>query len=273
MMAPGKYNRPLITDGHEASSTGHDGPNSSPQVATSAPNAMHFDRPPLSAGHQSPSPTFMKASFEYPSEPGQPTRLNYAVMEKERARHALMAMHEHLSRQFPEACPMDLTATPMQPESRPLPPTAGIGKSITPEPAPAAPPVAAVLKAPAEDDFVDDAVYKGFKKMRKKLGKKVLAGEMTVDEARAKMGRQFAQKAAEPTMEELTEQVWKGEITINAARAKLGLAPFGEPETAQKSAAPRELAVTAPPSPPSSPSTSARTLRSSSPLSPRPPPN
>ena len=43
---------------------------------------------------------------------------------------------------------------------------------------------------------MDDAVYKGFKKQRKKLGKKVLAGKMTVDEARAKMGRQFAQKGA-----------------------------------------------------------------------------
>ena len=30
--------------------------------------------------------------------------------------------------------------------------------------------------------------------MRKKLGKKVLSGKMTVDEARARMGRQFAQK-------------------------------------------------------------------------------
>ena len=44
---------------------------------------------------------------------------------------------------------------------------------------------------------VDADVYKGFKKQRKKLGKKVLAGKMTVDEARAKMGRRFAQKAAE----------------------------------------------------------------------------
>ena len=52
------------------------------------------------------------------------------------------------------------------------------------------------MKAPAEGDLVDDAVYKGFKKMRKKLGKKVLAGTMTVDEARAKMGRQFAQKGS-----------------------------------------------------------------------------
>ena len=40
-----------------------------------------------------------------PSRDG-PTQLNYAVMEKEKARHALMQMHEHLSRQFPEACPM-----------------------------------------------------------------------------------------------------------------------------------------------------------------------
>ena len=32
--------------------------------------------------------------------------------------------------------------------------------------------------------------------MRKKLGKKVLSGSMTVDEARAKLGRQFAQKGS-----------------------------------------------------------------------------
>ena len=201
MISPGKYNRPLITDGHEASSTGHDGPNSSPQVAASAPNAHSFDRPPLASGHQSPSPSHMKANFEYPGEQGRPMRLDYAVMEKERARHALMQMHEHLSRQFPEACPMSLDAPPVQPESRPLPPTAGIGKSVTPEPAPeVVAPVAASFKADPEDlgTFADAEIYKGFKKMRKKLGKKVLSGSMTVDEARAKLGRQFAQKAAEP---------------------------------------------------------------------------
>src|SRR6185312_8435999 len=61
-ISPQRYNRPLVTEGHEASSPGHSGPNSSPQVATSAPDAHSFDRPPLSAGHQSPSPSFMKAS-------------------------------------------------------------------------------------------------------------------------------------------------------------------------------------------------------------------
>ena len=125
-----------------------------------------------------------------------------------------MQMHEHLSRQFPEACPIDLDRPVAQPESRGVPPTAGIGKSVTPEPAPATPPapVAAVFKAPAgdEDQFMDADIYKGFKKMRKKLGKKVLAGKMTVDEARAKMGRQFAQKAAEPA-----EPAQKSALVLN----------------------------------------------------------
>ena len=70
MISPGKYNRPLITDGHEASSTGHDGPNSSPQVATTAPNAHSFDRPPLSAGHQSPAPVVHEGQLRVPGGAG-----------------------------------------------------------------------------------------------------------------------------------------------------------------------------------------------------------
>jgi hypothetical protein len=145
----------------------------------------------------------MKASFEYPSEHGRPMQLNYAQMDKERGRMALVQMHDLLGRQFPEVCPMDRPdSRPLraqQPEGHPVPAIAGIGKSVTPEPAPAAPsaPVAAVFKAPVgdEDQFADAEVWKGFKKQRKKLGKKVLAGELTVDEARAKLGRQFAQKS------------------------------------------------------------------------------
>jgi hypothetical protein len=219
-MTPGKFNRPCLTEGHAAESPGYGPPNTSPQVATSPPNAHSFDRPPLSAGHQSPSPSHMKASFEYPSEQGRPVQLNYAVMEKERARQALMQMHEHLSRQFPEACPMSLDAPVAQPESRPVPTPAGIGKSdgVLPKPREGfqfsagtdlngvpsvpvdAPPAASFKAEPEEDgDFADAEIYKSFKKMRKKLGKKVLSGKMTVDEARAHLGRQFAQKAAADT--------------------------------------------------------------------------
>ena len=267
MIVPGRYNRPLITDGHEASSPAHDGPNSSPAVATSAPDAHSFDRPPLSAGHQSPSPSFMKASFEYPEQTGQPMRLDYAVMEKERSRHALMQMHEHLSRQFPEVCPMSLDAPPVQPESRGVPPTAGIGKGgggggtetalvVTA----AAPPVAVVLKAPAEDDLVDDAVYKGFKKARKKLGKKVLSGSMTVDEARAKLGRQFAQKAAEPAepaQKSAAVQVQNGNYAVDEVPGQYpepvifttqGPVPFSQAAELMKAAASKQ-APAAPPAP------------------------
>ena len=205
VMSPGKFSLPLVTDGHSAPSSGHSGPNTSPQVATSAPDAHSFDRPPLASGHQSPSPSHMKASFEYPDGTGRPQQLNYAIMDKEKSRFALEQMHDQLSRQFPAVCPMDgADGRPLrgvQPENHPVPPIAGIGKSVTPEPAPAiSTPVAAVFKAPAEDEgqFADAEVFKSFKKMRKKLGKKVLSGSMTVDEARAKLGRQFAQKAAEP---------------------------------------------------------------------------
>jgi hypothetical protein len=215
VMSPGKFSRPLVTDGHSAPSSGHSGPNTSPQVATSAPDAHSFDRPPLASGHQSPSPSHMKASFEYPDGTGRPQQLNYAIMDKEKSRFALEQMHDQLSRQFPAVCPMDgADGRPLrgvQPENHPVPPIAGIGKSVTPEPAPAiSTPVAAVFKAPAEDEgqFADAEVFKSFKKMRKKLGKKVLSGSMTVDEARAKLGRQFAQKSTE----EPQEAVQKGAL-------------------------------------------------------------
>jgi hypothetical protein len=133
----------------------------------------------------------MKGGMEYPSEQGVPMQLTYAQMQKEHQRMALVRMHDHLSRQFPEVCPlntvsdMGLENRPLrgqQPEHHPVPVPAGIGKSADAEAAPAAAP-----EVPAE-------VYKGFKKAKKKLGKKVLAGKMTVDEARAQLGRQFAQK-------------------------------------------------------------------------------
>jgi hypothetical protein len=227
-VSPQKYTRPLIDAGHSATSTGHDGPNTSPQVATMAPSAQNFDRPPLSAGQQSPSPSFMKGDGEYPQMQGVPTQLSYAHMDKDRARMALSQMHEHLGRQFPEVCPMDLDRTPVQPEARPVPAPAGIGKAIDPGPAPV-PPVAAALKADPEDEgmFADADVYKSFKKQRKRLGKKVLAGKMTVDEARAKMGRRFAQKAADDLTAAGVEQVRKGVKSIDETRERLSPPDLG----------------------------------------------
>jgi len=63
---------------------------------------------------------------------------------------------------------------------------------------------------------MDADVYKGFKKMRKKLGKKVLSGKMTVDEARAHLGRQFAQKGLEEP-QEAVQKSHSERVTVDPA--------------------------------------------------------
>jgi hypothetical protein len=240
-VSPQRYHRPVLTDGRPANAVNYDGPNSAPQVASGPPNAQNFDRPPLSSMQESPSPSFMKGGgAEYPSEQGVPVQLTYAQMQKEQTRMALVRMHDHLGRQFPEVCPLNTAdSRPLrgvQPEHKPVPPIAGIGKggTIPAGPGDAVPamldngyvvpaPVAAAFKATPEDgDFFGDAdIYKSFKKMRKKLGKKVLSGSMTVDEARAKLGRQFAQKAAEPDAPVAAEKAVTAELIKSAVAEAL----------------------------------------------------
>lgn len=201
-MSPQRFKRPVITEGHAANSPAYGGPNTSAMIPDTAPNATSFGRPPLSAGHQSPSPSFMKASWEYPSEQGAPTRLDYARLEKEKARQALSSMHDHLAHMFPTMCPLlDQDPYRVEQPAPQVPPTAGIGKSeggiIPPLPADYAPPVITPADSVAKADVLgemSDEDWAAFKGMRRKLGKKVLSGKMTVDEARAKMGRRFAQK-------------------------------------------------------------------------------
>jgi hypothetical protein len=220
-VSPQRYSRPVLTDGRAATGVDYGTPNTSPQVATTAPDAHSFDRPPLAGAHASPSPSHMKwDSGQYPSEQGVPTQLTYAQMQKEHQRMALVRMHDHLGRQFPEVCPLNTVSADgledrplrgQQPERHPVPVPAGLGKSDGGDAIPAMldngyvvpASTAAALKAEPEQDglFMDAEVYKGFKKMRKKLGKKVLSGSMTVDEARAKLGRQFAQKGADEAQE------------------------------------------------------------------------
>lgn len=196
-MTPGKYNRPLITDGHETSSPGHDGPTTSSSVASGTPNAHHFDRPPLSGGHQSPSPSFMKGGFEYPEQQGVPTSINYGMMEKEKDRQALSALHDSISRMFPGTCPMGENHV-QQPAARPVPTPVGIGKGD---------------EEPGE--LADITKY------IRKLEKKVAAGELTGAEAREKLSRRTAEKYAR----DLAKQVEKGITSREAVLKALGIEP------------------------------------------------
>jgi hypothetical protein len=249
-VSPQRYARPCLTDGRAATAVDYGTPNTSPQVATGSPDAHSFDRPPLAGAHQSPSPSHMKwDSGQYPDETGVPTQLTYAQMQKEHQRMALVRMHDHLGRQFPEVCPLNtvnadgLEDRPLrgqQPEHHPVPVPAGLGKNFAsneliqanPEAYPRVPAdlvqpevpasVAASFKATPEEAglFMDAEVYKGFKKMRKKLGKKVLSGKMTVDEARAKMGRQFAQKGADEAQEAVQKSA-AVQVDTDVASAKI----------------------------------------------------
>jgi hypothetical protein len=223
-ITPNGYRRPLITEGHSASSPGYGTPNTSAMIPDGAPSASGFSSPPLSSGHQSPSPSFMKNQWEYPKTPGQPQSLPYAYLEKEKARRALSMMHDHLAHAFPLACPM-LAQDAYSTESVPaLPSTEGLGKS---EEVVVVPVTATVGKV---EDASDDFLEKAKKKMRKKLGKKVLAGKMTVDEARSRLGRNVSQKAAEleqrAQIDAVSEQVAKGLMSVDDARAQFGLPPL-----------------------------------------------
>lgn len=227
-ISPQRYSRPFITEGHATCSPGHDGPTSSPQVASSAPSASGFDRPPLSSGHQSPSPSFMKASFEYPREHGTPVNLQYASLDREKCRQALSTMHDHLSHMFPSLCPMLDQDPNQQPQARPVNP--GIGKEMA----------SALQEAAITGKAVHTGhgialppAVKGGKKLRKKLGKKVLSGKMTVDEARTRIGRTVAQKQepAADVVKDAVAAVAKGVMSIDDAREKLNLPPWGIAET------------------------------------------
>ncbi len=229
-MSPGKFKRPVITGGHADNSPGYGAPNSSPMVASGpSMGAGNYDRPPLSSGHQSPSPSFMKGGFEVPVAGEGPTKLTYRHMEKEQAIAAVNQLHTHLSSVVPNVCSMDMNSRgPLTPN--PATTAVGLGKGEEVEKAVPAP--AGITKAPVEDDmFSEEYLEKAFKKMRKKLGKKVLAGKMTVDEARSKIGRMGAQKSDDDDVQALVDQVDKGVLTIDEARAKLGLGPWNMPET------------------------------------------
>jgi len=230
-MSPGGYSRPVITAGHAANSPGYGAPNSSPDVATGSPNAHSFDRPPLASGHQSPSPSHMKGGAEYPAEQGVPAHIDYAHIEKEKARQALSLIHDNLSRMFPPLCPMIPNVA--QPESSPVPPAAGLGKQVEPSET-----AAVVSKAGETPEISPEFLVLAEKGMKKKLGKKVLAGKMTVDEARTKLGRRVTQKALEMQQAELVKtQFEAGEITRDEALKALGFT-IETPAPVEKAEAP-----------------------------------
>lgn len=192
-----RFNRPVLGGGHAQNSSGYGSPNSSPHVASGAPNAHHFDRPPLGAGHQSPSPSFMKGGFEYPTEQGVPTHIQYAEIEKEKARRALSMLHDHMIHMFTSVCPM-LDQDAYAGEAAPTHSVTPVGKA-----------------AKVESQRVLDDVYKDIRKLQKKVER----GEISEDQARNELARKTAKRYAR----DLTKQVQDGITSIDEVKKALGI--------------------------------------------------
>jgi hypothetical protein len=178
-----RFRRGSITAGHAADSPGHEGPHTAP-VPAGQISASQFGRSFIQDGHAADSPANKGQ--------GVPSRTEWVPTIRENAQAAMRAMHDHVAQTFPDVCALG----PDEPHgimSRPVPVPQGT------------PPVHAAKIADEEaalskmSDLGEDDVFKAQKKLRKKLGKKVLSGKMTVDEARAKIGRAVAQKAGGQT--------------------------------------------------------------------------
>ncbi len=195
-----RFRRGDITAGHAAQSPGAEGPHTATIPASGGIHAENFGRGFISDGHAADSPSNKGA--------GVPTSVNYVPTIAENARAAMRAMHDHVAQTFPDVCAL-APGEPAGVMSRPVPVPAGTpgvtaaratGQSHKSEGEPEAPAPAPVSTELVEKSLVEADVEKARKKMRKKLGKKVLAGKMTVDEARAKIGRDVAQKTGGQTM-------------------------------------------------------------------------
>jgi hypothetical protein len=182
-----RYRRGPITAGHAALSPGQESPHTA--LAPSGQiDAGQFGRGFVQDGHAADSPANKGI--------GVPTSVDYVPTIRENGEQAMRAMHDHVTQTFPDVC--CLGPESMGALSKPVPAPQG-----TPAPHAAKAEQAVASESAVEDITkgveVPDAV-KAAKKLRKKLGKKVLSGKMTVDEARAQIGRRVAQKAGGQTM-------------------------------------------------------------------------
>ena len=174
-VTPGQFRRPYIDAGHAAPSPQHAAPHSF-GVPEGQPSAEDYTRSHLTEGHAADSPQNDTPRHEpQPAsmEPGKPDRIYYRGTMRDNARQAMVAMHDHISRVFPDVCPMSPELTGTQKPAPPVP--AGVGG-----PAPRASRKA--RKAAAKK------TAKAAARKRRRLEQQVLKGKITVKQARAKLG-------------------------------------------------------------------------------------
>jgi hypothetical protein len=174
-VTPGQFQRPYIHEGHAAPSPQHDAPHSF-RAPEGQPSAEDYTRGLITEGHASDSPQNDTPRHEpqpAPMTPGKPDRVYYRGTMRDNARQAMTAMHDHISRVFPDVCPMSPELTGVQKPAPQVP--EGVGG-----PAPRASKKAAKAKARKQ--------ARAQAAKRRKLERKVVAGKMSISKARKQLG-------------------------------------------------------------------------------------
>jgi hypothetical protein len=189
-----RFHRPYITDGHAAPSPGQDAPHRDP-VHAGHVSASMYQRGPLESGHAEDSPGNMNPRHEpigAPEVPGVPSRVYYSRMQRDNARQAMTAMHDHIARTFPDVCPMHGPGRMGEPGAGTRPVPVGVGGPVPHGASKASDGGDTTFTAQggaAADETAPIARITP-KQLRRRLEKAVFAGEMTLDEAHAKLGIQ-----------------------------------------------------------------------------------
>jgi hypothetical protein len=189
-----RFHRPYITDGHAAPSPGQDPPHRDP-VHAGHVSASMYQRGPLESGHAEDSPGNANPRHEpigAPEVPGVPSRVYYSRMQRDNARQAMTAMHDHIARTFPDVCPMHGPGRMGEPGAGTRPVPAGVGGPVPHGASKASDGGDTTFTAQggAAADETAPITRITPKQLRRRLEKAVFAGEMTLDEAHAKLGIQ-----------------------------------------------------------------------------------
>lgn len=132
-LTPGRFRRPFISAGHAVPGTDYGSPHSA-TVPTRHVEAGQFDRGFLTDGQAAQSPSNKadsNAVIAAPVPTGSPQRTYYRTTQRDAARSAMQAMHDHIASTFPDLCPMQGPGVGGEPPvgARPVPVPAGASKA------------------------------------------------------------------------------------------------------------------------------------------------
>ena len=185
-ISPTRFKRPYISDGHGAASPGYQGPHTAKIPEEGGIVSTDYQRPYLDAGHASESPDnqHTPGPMQAPPSTGVPTSEPARGFMSSNGiasmQHSMNRMHDHISRRFPDVCPMEAS---LGIASNPVPVPGGVPK---PSKAPGARKAAkaakrAKVKARKAAKVKAQKIDTQRRKIKRKVERRVLKGAMTVD--------------------------------------------------------------------------------------------